>query len=355
MKHSPTHRPNMAKKNSPFLRVRLADVAREANMSIATISMSLSNHPNVNESTRRRVQEICNKLGYTRKAKQREETSTQRKLQFGYVLLGNRLDDEAKMTLVHALTVHAGSIGVRFEMTAIEKDLDSSATASQIAAFASQLDGLILTGQVEPSVMSQLTKLGSPTILIGHLSDEKERALPANCELIAYDCTAMGQAATQFLLARGHRRIGFVSELIPPGMVHDRWLAGYQVACLRAGIVPDPGWLHVAGERLVGGKPAADAMVQLKSPPTAYVIPDVRIASSFITTMRAHGVNLDVNDVVIGGEREIALRYRMETSPMLALDVDFLAAVSLHRLKHRCEHPHEYRYGINVPFVTYNM
>ncbi len=44
--------------------VTIYDVAREANVSLATVSRVLNNNPHVRESTRRRVQEAIERLGF---------------------------------------------------------------------------------------------------------------------------------------------------------------------------------------------------------------------------------------------------------------------------------------------------
>ena len=44
--------------------VKIKDVAREANVSVATVSRVLNNVPLVNEETKKRVQEAIKKTGY---------------------------------------------------------------------------------------------------------------------------------------------------------------------------------------------------------------------------------------------------------------------------------------------------
>lgn len=45
--------------------VTIKDVAREANVSVATISRTLNNDKNVSEKTRKHVMEVIERLGYT--------------------------------------------------------------------------------------------------------------------------------------------------------------------------------------------------------------------------------------------------------------------------------------------------
>ena len=47
-------------------RVGMKEIAREAGVSIATVSMSLADYPHVNEQTKQRVRQVCRQMGYRR-------------------------------------------------------------------------------------------------------------------------------------------------------------------------------------------------------------------------------------------------------------------------------------------------
>lgn len=44
--------------------VRLADIARKAGVTTATVSLALRRHPSIPERTRARIREIADRLGY---------------------------------------------------------------------------------------------------------------------------------------------------------------------------------------------------------------------------------------------------------------------------------------------------
>lgn len=341
-------------------KVRLKDIAEQANVSISTVSMSLGNHPNIRRETRERVQALSDKLGYARKSNAGRQPAAgvapnPQTLRFGYLLVGNNLKDEAKMVFVQALTFCASDLGFRFEMAGIERNQDPQEAVDRALSFAQQLDGLVLSGLVSPELLARLQELDIPFVLIGHLTEEQELALPDNCELIAFDCGAMGKIAAEYLFNRGHQKIGFISEVAPKGMTHDRWLDGYQLACLRHNSTQDPKWVHIAGKAFVGGEPAAEAMSRLKDPPTAYIIPDVRTAAFFISAMRERGLEVPLDSLVLGGEREVARLYRLDSCPMLSVDMDNLARVGLSRLRELCNHAKNYACNITVPIVMHNI
>ena len=59
--------------------ITIYDVAKEAKVSMATVSRVVNNNPNVKEDTRLRVQEVIKKLKYTPNAVAREKMEGKRK------------------------------------------------------------------------------------------------------------------------------------------------------------------------------------------------------------------------------------------------------------------------------------
>ncbi len=50
--------------NENFLKIKLTDIAREVNVTAATVSRALNDHPSIKESTKKRVREAAEKLHY---------------------------------------------------------------------------------------------------------------------------------------------------------------------------------------------------------------------------------------------------------------------------------------------------
>ena len=150
--------------------------------------------------------------------------------------------------------------------------------------------------------------------------------------MITGDFIAMGQYSTGYLLDRGFRRVGFVSEVTPPGLCHDSWLMGYQLAHIRRGISIDPALVQVAGTVYAGGTPAAKHYTAMDTLPDAYVVPDTRIASSFYEAMKRRGIEIDSQRMVISGHVENLDRYGLLEFPYIT-EADGLIPVVISRLK----------------------
>lgn len=346
-------------------KIRLKDIANYAGVSVATVSMALADNPQVNEETRRKIKLASRKLGYNKTPRlfspQGVNSSSLQGRRFGYLLIGNRLDEESKIILAHALASNAAQRGVRFELSAIEQVEDTEVLLRQTIEYASDLDGVVLSFSKDAKnheiIIEELGELNIPFVLLGHLPTREELVLPSNCEVIAYSCLDMGQSAVEYLRYHGHDRIGFVSENAPEGMVQDRWLSGYQLGMVRNNITPLSEWIHIAGKAFAGGGPAAEAMAKLDNDarPTAYVVPDIRTAASFIREMKERGIKLDETSIVMGGERDLTQMYHLEKYPLISVSHDNLAALSFRRLGELCLTSVPCSSVTIVPFEKHNM
>jgi len=335
-------------------KIRLQDIAEYANVSVATVSMALANNPQINDRTKRIIKETSRKLGYNKRARLISDSpdAQQEQLRFGYLLIGNRLEDESKMVLAHALAAEASKMSLRFELSAIQSIDDEGKLIEEVISYSRALDGVMLTFSRKsdwPLVM-ELANQKIPFVLIGHLPTQQEQMLPENCELIAYSCLDMGKSAAEYLLDLGHRKIGFISEMMPEGMVHD------QIAMLRKGIVPQPNWTHVAGKIFAGGTEAAKAMHELgETRPTAYIVPDIRTAASFMQEMSKLGMEITPNCMVMGGEHNVARIYNVQEYPLITVNPEPLAYASLRRLRELCQWGGHSAIVSIVHFEQYNM
>ncbi|NLE30121.1 MAG: LacI family transcriptional regulator [Phycisphaerae bacterium] len=340
-------------------KVTLKDIADSANMSLSTVSMALAGHSNVSLETRRKVNLLSQELGYKRGKKNTEQTSgasaRSSSRHFGYMLIGNRLWDEARSILVHSLAEKSTPLGARLEISAVEDASDLGIVADRLLTFARELDGLILSGLINHTLLTQITELGIPCVVIGNSVISEGHDVSSRCRFVSADHVQMGKIATSGLIASGHRRIGFVSEMMPKHLVHSRWLEGYHLAHWNAGLTVDPTLIHIAGKIFAGGEPAAHDFLAMKDPPTAYIVPDVRIAASFLIAMKNHGIEVDRSSIIIGGQLEIAKLYHLDNYPLITVNDLYLAEVSLLHLISLCEQSTSCSEEILIPFSIHNF
>ena len=152
-----------------------------------------------------------------------------------------------------------------------------------------QVDGIIYATMYHreanpPDVLHQV-----PTVLLDCYA--KDRSLPS----VVPDEVDGGQGATEYLLAKGHRRIGFINNVDPIPATYGR-LEGYKAA-LAAHHIPYDEALVIAGESDArGGYECALEIMQRSDPPTALFCFNDRMAMGVYDALRK--LNLMVPDDV---------------------------------------------------------
>src|SRR5688572_23464673 len=92
--------------------VGLKEIAKVAGVSISTVSMSLADHPDIRLETKQRIRELSREMGY-RKARRTPRpgaangAAANGTRRFGFLLMGSRIEDTAKLALLRALTLAA--------------------------------------------------------------------------------------------------------------------------------------------------------------------------------------------------------------------------------------------------------
>ncbi len=341
-------------------RITLKDVAERAKVSVAAASMALSDHPEISLQTKDRVLDASRKLGYATRREMRAAgiasgRTDMRQQRFGFLLIGSRLDDEAYAGMLHALLVSAAENDARVEVSALEDATDIKAVTERTLAYAKDLHGLLLMGDIRPELLEQMQRANIPHTVVGYVATRGDEYLTTPVQVVATDENAMGRLATTWLLSAGHRRIGYVCEIMQPGQIFERWLAGYAVALLNAGLSADRALVQIAGQTRVGGRLAAEEFDKMSERPTAYVIPDARTAASFVQSMRERGHEINPKDTVIGGQDFMVRRYSLEAHPQVLEDLPRMASIALQQLRQLCRHPANHSAEILVPFATRNM
>lgn len=239
----------------------IRDVARRANVSVATVSRVINGSPLVSDGTRQRVLDIVAELDYT------PNPNAQR------------------LSLGRALT-----IGVVLPFLTLPSSVERLRGVQSTLAD-SDYDLILYSVESPPKLESYLKKLthrdhiGGAIIISLHLSDDYvERFQAANVPAILLDAVHPkmnhvivddvdgGYKATRHLIDLGHRRIAFLSDYLenPFGFVSMRYrYQGYRQALAEAGLAFVPTY-HRQGE--LGGREAfqeAKDLLSLRDAPTA--------------------------------------------------------------------------------------
>jgi LacI family transcriptional regulator len=188
--------------------VTIRDVAREANVSVATVSRALNGHSNVAEPVRRQVLEVANRLRYSPHAAARSLSS--RSTQTIGVVLPD-LHGEFFSELIRGIDSIARTSSRHLLLSSYHGDPDEQASA--LRAMRGRVDGLLVMSPYaeQPGFLAENLPL-LPVVLISTRQDEP--AWP----VFEIDNHAGAEAMTGHLLSLGHRHIAFIGG---PAHNHD--------------------------------------------------------------------------------------------------------------------------------------
>jgi Transcriptional regulators len=108
-----------------------------------------------------------------------------------------------------------------------------------------------------------------------------------------------GRAATEHLLALGHRRIGAITG-VPEWLASVERLNGYRAALASAGVVPDSALVVESDWAVEGGEAAAGHLLDLPDPPTAVFAFNDNMAIGALRAARARGLRVPADFSVVG-------------------------------------------------------
>jgi LacI family transcriptional regulator len=180
-------------------RPTIRDIAREAGVSVATVSRVTHDDDRVTGDTKRRVQEAIDRLGYTPSSLGRA-LSYQRTNTLGIVLPG--LGGPYFAALIEGAESIALERGVAINVLGTHLRPDAAASVRQLAE---RTDGLIIAGgTLSDEEITRLSRLTRVIVVAGETD-----AAPS---ILAEGRSAAADLTTHLIEVHGHRRLQFVGE-----------------------------------------------------------------------------------------------------------------------------------------------
>jgi DNA-binding LacI/PurR family transcriptional regulator len=271
---------------------RIRDVARRAGVSPATVSRVLTGSARVTDARRERVERAIAELGF-------RPSSLARGLSLGRT---------CTLGVIAPFFTHWGTMarlrGITDSAAAADYDLmifnveAPKQRADALLEFArrDRVDGLlVLSVPLEDGHVEQLRREELPVVVVDVDRPELSR--------VTIDDVAGGRMATEHLLERGHRRIGFVGDVPDDGLgftVSDLRLAGYRDALAAAGVPADPDVVRLGVYGRDGARAlAADLLARGDRPTAIFAASDMQAVGVLEAAAQA-GLQVPDDVAVVG-------------------------------------------------------
>jgi LacI family transcriptional regulator len=274
------------------MRTTIEDVAREAGVSIATVSRFINGPPGaVSPETGAKLRAVVDRLGYVPNPAARSLRTGRSRL-IG-VILSNIAHpywstvlsgvEEACQARGYSVIVSSAGDSVEVENRYLGVFLDQ------------RVDGILLNpANADPATVARWAALTCPVITL-------DRTLPGlPFGLVAMDNELGAKLAVEHLLALGHRRIGFLSWYVANLTNRLERLRGYEETLAAAGVTPDPALVRFAADGWSDGvRQTVDLLAQPERP-TAIVSAASTLNLQVLAGVKQAGLRVPEEISVVG-------------------------------------------------------
>lgn len=273
----------------------IRDVAREAGVSVTTVSRVLNDSGPVKAATRQRVRDVAQRLHFTPNTTARS-LSTKRTLTLG-VLLPD-VYGEFFSEVIRGIDQVAQQHGYHVLISGAHNE--PAEVDAAVSAMRGRVDGLILmAAELDTETLARNLPERVPAVLINANHDASQ------FDTINIDNYGGAVAMTAHLLRLGHREIRMIS-----GPARNRDAAererGFRAALQQAGITPHPEWIVEGAFTEASGYRAAERLLTQGVRPTAIFAANDSMAVGALSAARGLGLRVP-EDVAVAGFDDVPI------------------------------------------------
>lgn len=267
--------------------ITIKDIAERAGVSYATVSRALNGREDVSETTRSKIFELAQEMGYQPNAIARSLVKRESHI---IALIVPDVSNPFFADITMAVNAAAEKAG--YTTMVCNTGWDPVKEQEKLRIMVEQrVDGIILkpTAFLRPGA---LEALNIPVVLYWH-------AMPDELSYIEVDHERGSQMAVQHLIDRGYRRIAYIGGQETSPSNHIRLLA-YQQTLQEDGRTVDPQLISFGGFNLESAYERIAELRQLPNPPDAAFCANDILAMGVLQYARDNGLAVPADFGIIG-------------------------------------------------------
>lgn len=300
--------------------VTIYDVAREAGVSMATVSRVVNGNKNVKENTRKKVLEVIERLDYRPNAVARGLAS--KKTTTVGVVIPN-ITNSYFATLAKGIDDIAEMYKYNIILTSSDED-DDKEVAVVNNLFSKQVDGVIFMGyHLTEKIRSEFSRSRTPVVLAGTV--DVEHQLPS--VNIDYSRATADAVAS---LAERNEKIAFVSGPLLDDINGKVRFAGYKSGLKAKDLVYSEGLVFESKYGYDDGYALADRVIASKA--TAAVVTGDELAAGLLNGLTDKGVKVPEDFEIISSDDSQVSRFTRPSLTSISQPLYDLGAISMRML-----------------------
>lgn len=275
------------------MKITIKDIAREAGVSVATVSNVVNNTGRVSEDTVRRIRQIIKEKNFVPSTLARglkNKKSDLISVIVPYLKRGTFEENPFFWQLISGVEMGTKNREFNVMLTGVDNDNDLSFVNKH------NVDGLIVVGiNAESELYKSIMRLKIPTVFMDSYIDNPEVYQVCNDDLLG------GYLGTKHLISQGHTMIMLVVGSLSNRGVDYQRLLGYKQALAEAGLAYDESLILKDAGSMLGGYHAAQKIFSLKNEKitAAFVLSDIG-AMGLIKGLNEMGIKVPEDISVVG-------------------------------------------------------
>jgi LacI family transcriptional regulator len=272
--------------------VTIYDIAKVLNVSPATVSRGLKNHPGIHKDTKKRIADAAHKMGYQQNT---FASNLRRKNSNTIGVIIPRLNSYFMSTVISGMekvaNAHGYNLLISQSQESYKREIDSVSTM-----YNSRVDGLLISlafDTQDTDHFEALLRKQIPLIFFDRIIEHPE------CTSIVIDNRKAGYEATKHLIDQGCRRIVHVDGNVKRNVYADR-LAGYKEAISDSNIDFDPELVISCNLSDAGGTDAANQILAMNNRPDGIFTANDTTGVACIRQIKAAGLRVPHDIAVVG-------------------------------------------------------
>lgn len=267
------------------------DVAREAGVSMATVSRVVNGNPNVKPATRKKVLDAIERLGYRPNAVARGLAS-KKTTTVGVIIpdISNIFFAELARGIEDIATMY------KYNIILCNSDQNKDKEISLInTLLEKQVDGILfMGGEITEEHVTQFKRSPVPVVLAATVDQEGE--LPS----VNIDYQQASFDAVTELIEAGHSRVGMVSGSLEDPVNGFQKFSGYKKAFTEKSMTFDDSLVAIGDYTYDSGIQAVNTLMSVENPPSAIFAGTDEMALGVIHGLQDEGIKVPEDVEVIG-------------------------------------------------------
>ncbi|MDP9729151.1 LacI family DNA-binding transcriptional regulator [Alicyclobacillus tolerans] len=237
--------------------VTIRDVARQAGVSITTVSRAFNGYQDVSEETKKKILQVAESLNY-RPSRVARSLVLQQTQSVGLMISDFNVNPGGHHFLFDVIAgVHDRLAYLGYDITLVSTTTARQRLISYIDFCTERrLEGVIVMGmRLDDPYMQEVAEAKLPSVGIDL------PILSRYCGYVMTDNVNGARQGVRYLISQGHRSIGFVNGHAQAAVSVDR-LRGYQTAMQEAGLEVKEDWIIHSNFLVDGGETATRQLLQ---------------------------------------------------------------------------------------------